>query len=146
MALRNLFLLLLLLLFLFNSISMARVSNLVGYGFALFFINNFDHFNSWDVGYDMYAMFVCCQEMGHSYPVVVSTWPFVEAVRAAWRSVNDRGLLAVEAVVDGCSACEEMRCDGTGQVANTIGFAAWFVDISKPLVCFAFCCVLIFFL
>nr|XP_010919666.1 LOW QUALITY PROTEIN: probable isoaspartyl peptidase/L-asparaginase 3 [Elaeis guineensis] len=50
---------------------------------------------------------------GHNYPVVVSTWPFVEAVRAAWRSVNDRGLSAVDAVVDGCSACEELRCDGT---------------------------------
>ncbi|XP_061995715.1 probable isoaspartyl peptidase/L-asparaginase 3 isoform X2 [Rosa rugosa] len=47
------------------------------------------------------------------YPVVVSTWPFVEAVRAAWRAV-DNGRSAVDAVVEGCSACEELRCDGTG--------------------------------
>ncbi|KAG6485569.1 hypothetical protein ZIOFF_054129 [Zingiber officinale] len=47
------------------------------------------------------------------YPVVVSTWPFREAVRAAWRSVNDYGSSAVTAVVEGCSACEELRCDGT---------------------------------
>ncbi|KAI9081380.1 hypothetical protein K1719_036643 [Acacia pycnantha] len=46
------------------------------------------------------------------YPLVVSTWPFLEAVRAAWRSV-DGGSSAVDAVVDGCSACEELRCDGT---------------------------------
>ncbi|XP_061997187.1 probable isoaspartyl peptidase/L-asparaginase 3 isoform X1 [Rosa rugosa] len=46
------------------------------------------------------------------YPLVVSTWPFVEAVRAAWRAV-DNGLSAVDAVVEGCSACEELRCDGT---------------------------------
>ncbi|XP_008778245.2 probable isoaspartyl peptidase/L-asparaginase 3 isoform X2 [Phoenix dactylifera] len=50
---------------------------------------------------------------GQSFPVVVSTWPFVEAVRAAWRSVNDRGSPAVDAVVDGCTTCEELRCDGT---------------------------------
>lgn len=49
------------------------------------------------------------------YPVVVSTWPFREAVRAAWRSVNDYGSSAVTAVVEGCSACEELRCDGTGK-------------------------------
>ncbi|XP_074560548.1 putative isoaspartyl peptidase/L-asparaginase 3 isoform X1 [Curcuma longa] len=47
------------------------------------------------------------------YPVVVSTWPFREAVRAAWRSVNDYGSSAVAAVVEGCSACEELGCDGT---------------------------------
>ncbi|PON51048.1 Peptidase T2, asparaginase [Parasponia andersonii] len=46
------------------------------------------------------------------YPLVVSTWPFVEAVRAAWRAV-DGGVSAVDAVVEGCSACEELRCDGT---------------------------------
>ncbi|GMN41031.1 hypothetical protein TIFTF001_010243 [Ficus carica] len=46
------------------------------------------------------------------YPLVVSTWPFVEAVRAAWRAV-DNGFSAVDAVVEGCSACEELRCDGT---------------------------------
>ena len=46
--------------------------------------------------------------------VVVSTWPFVEAVRSAWRSVEG-GSSAVDAVVDGCSTCEQLRCDGTGE-------------------------------
>ena len=44
---------------------------------------------------------------------MVSTWPFLEAVRAAWEAV-DKGFNAVDAVVEGCSACEELRCDGTG--------------------------------
>ena len=47
-----------------------------------------------------------------NYPLVVSTWPFIEAVRAAWRAV-DAGSSAVNAVMEGCSACEELRCDGT---------------------------------
>ncbi|KAJ0970657.1 hypothetical protein J5N97_018616 [Dioscorea zingiberensis] len=47
-----------------------------------------------------------------AYPVVVSTWPFVHAVRAAWRSAYG-GAPAVDAVVDGCSKCEVLRCDGT---------------------------------
>lgn len=51
------------------------------------------------------------------YPLVVSTWPFLDAVRAAWRAA-DRGFSAVDAVVEGCSACEELRCDGTGGNLN----------------------------
>ncbi|XP_058721925.1 probable isoaspartyl peptidase/L-asparaginase 3 [Vicia villosa] len=46
------------------------------------------------------------------YPLVVSTWPFIEAVRAAWSAV-DAGASAVDSVVEGCSTCEELRCDGT---------------------------------
>ncbi|CAI0449630.1 unnamed protein product, partial [Linum tenue] len=46
------------------------------------------------------------------YPLVVSTWPFREAVRAAWRAA-DSGLSAVDSVVEGCSTCEVLRCDGT---------------------------------
>ncbi|CAM8944856.1 hypothetical protein QQ045_013896 [Rhodiola kirilowii] len=46
------------------------------------------------------------------YPIVVSTWPFVEAVRAAWTAA-DSGFSAVDSVVEGCSACEELGCDGT---------------------------------
>jgi hypothetical protein len=50
------------------------------------------------------------------FPVVVSTWPFREAVRAAWEVVKAGGAggSAVDAVVAGCSACEMLRCDGTG--------------------------------
>lgn len=56
------------------------------------------------------------QEIKNSgqYPLVVSTWPFLQAVRAAWKVV-DSGRSAVDAVVEGCSTCEELRCDGTGE-------------------------------
>lgn len=48
----------------------------------------------------------------------MSTWPFLDAVRAAWRAA-DGGSSAVDAVVEGCSACEELRCDGTGKNLKT---------------------------
>lgn len=56
-------------------------------------------------------------EVSGAFPLVVSTWPFREAVRAAWEvvSASDGGGSAVDAVVAGCSACEVLRCDGTGQ-------------------------------
>ncbi|KAL6903384.1 hypothetical protein ACP4OV_004197 [Aristida adscensionis] len=67
--------------------------------------------------------FNCCsavgggglEEGGGVFPVVVSTWPFRDAVRAAWEvvSAGDGGGSAVDAVVAGCSACEVLRCDGT---------------------------------
>ncbi|KAL8167554.1 hypothetical protein V2J09_009053 [Rumex salicifolius] len=59
------------------------------------------------------AATLCDQGSGdNKYPMVVSTWPFVEAVRAAWTSAAD-GSPALDSVVDGCSACEDLRCDGT---------------------------------
>ncbi|MCL7036511.1 hypothetical protein MKW94_002647 [Papaver nudicaule] len=46
------------------------------------------------------------------FPLVISTWPFLDAVRAAWNAV-DSGLSAVDSVIEGCSTCEVLRCDGT---------------------------------
>ncbi|RYR47905.1 hypothetical protein Ahy_A07g033893 isoform A [Arachis hypogaea] len=66
----------------------------------------------------MLFLFLLSMVLGHEtvevehYPLVVSTWPFVEAVRAAWK-VADGGSTAVDSVVEGCSTCEELRCDGT---------------------------------
>ncbi|RAL52257.1 hypothetical protein DM860_016106 [Cuscuta australis] len=51
-------------------------------------------------------------EKSQEYPLVVSTWPFVEAVRSAWKAAKS-GSSAIDAVVEGCSTCEELRCDGT---------------------------------
>ncbi|CAN6477985.1 unnamed protein product [Victoria cruziana] len=51
-------------------------------------------------------------ESSRGYPLVVSTWPFVDAVRAGWEAAQN-GYSAIDAVVEGCSACEELRCDGT---------------------------------
>lgn len=44
--------------------------------------------------------------------VVVNTWPFTDATDAAWESLNSGGS-AVDAVVSGCTKCEEDQCDGT---------------------------------
>ncbi|XVF54926.1 hypothetical protein PTKIN_Ptkin05aG0220000 [Pterospermum kingtungense] len=64
--------------------------------------------------FTLFSLVAAHEGIGDSakYPIVVSTWPFVEAVRAAWKAV-DKGFDAVDAVVEGCSACEELRCDGT---------------------------------
>ncbi|MCO5597572.1 hypothetical protein L7F22_051651 [Adiantum nelumboides] len=45
-------------------------------------------------------------------PIVVCTWPFKDAVRAAWDALQ-LGFSAVDAVVEGCSACEALQCDGS---------------------------------
>lgn len=47
-------------------------------------------------------------------PVVVSTWAFVDAARAAARHVSKEGGSAVDAVVLGCTVCEVLQCDGSG--------------------------------
>ncbi|KAG0615858.1 hypothetical protein M758_5G071700 [Ceratodon purpureus] len=46
-------------------------------------------------------------------PIVVSTWAFVDAVRAAAQHVIKDGGSAVDAIVRGCSTCEFLQCDGT---------------------------------
>lgn len=45
-------------------------------------------------------------------PIVVNTWGFVNATAQAWTNLA-RYDDPVLAVVDGCSRCEELRCDGT---------------------------------
>ncbi|KAM7273235.1 hypothetical protein ACFE04_027899 [Oxalis oulophora] len=61
---------------------------------------------------DVTGQLVKIKHSDDKYPIVVTTWPFTEAVRAAWRAADD-GSSAVDAVVEGCSTCEELRCDGT---------------------------------
>jgi N4-(beta-N-acetylglucosaminyl)-L-asparaginase len=45
-------------------------------------------------------------------PIVVNTWPFINATKRAWSVLNktDDPMLAVEL---GCHECEILRCDGT---------------------------------
>ncbi|KAB2599992.1 isoaspartyl peptidase/L-asparaginase 3 [Pyrus ussuriensis x Pyrus communis] len=47
--------------------------------------------------------------------------PFLEAVRASWRAV-DNGFSVMDSVVEDCPTCEEIRCDGT-DVIGTIGLS-----------------------
>ena len=45
---------------------------------------------------------------------MVSTWAFVDAVRAAAQHVIKDGGSAVDAILRGCSTCELLQCDGSG--------------------------------
>lgn len=56
---------------------------------------------------------VSSQQMPAELPIVVSTWAFVDAVRAAARHAIKEGGSAVDAVVHGCAACEVLQCDGS---------------------------------
>ena len=47
-----------------------------------------------------------------NYPIVVNTWPFTNATSRAWDTLVDTDD-ALQAIQDGCSECEELRCDGT---------------------------------
>ncbi|GJP48155.1 hypothetical protein CLOM_g7432 [Closterium sp. NIES-68] len=44
--------------------------------------------------------------------MVVNVWPFLEANSQAWE-VLTRGGSALDAVVEGCNACEVLQCDGS---------------------------------
>lgn len=46
------------------------------------------------------------------HPVVVNTWPFVEATEKAWAALVQTDD-PIEAVVAGCQECQDLRCDGT---------------------------------
>ncbi|CAF0705781.1 unnamed protein product [Brachionus calyciflorus] len=53
-----------------------------------------------------------CSDSKPNYPIVINTWPFVDATERAWEVLEktDDPLLSVEL---GCSVCEDLRCDGT---------------------------------
>jgi hypothetical protein len=59
-------------------------------------------------------------QMPAELPIVVSTWAFVDAVRAAARHAIKEGGSAVDAVIHGCAACELLQCDGSGTQNNKI--------------------------
>ncbi|XP_024531092.1 probable isoaspartyl peptidase/L-asparaginase 3 isoform X1 [Selaginella moellendorffii] len=52
------------------------------------------------------------QRQNLTFPLAISTWSFVEAVRSARRALES-GRSAVDAVVEGCSTCERLQCDGS---------------------------------
>ncbi|XP_065370401.1 putative N(4)-(beta-N-acetylglucosaminyl)-L-asparaginase GG24090 [Calliphora vicina] len=45
-------------------------------------------------------------------PLIINTWAFEEANEAAWTSLQ-QGDSALDALVVGCTTCEEQQCDGT---------------------------------
>lgn len=46
-------------------------------------------------------------------PIVVNTWPFLNATAKAWETVYVKKRSALDAVEQGCTTCEEEQCDGT---------------------------------
>ena len=52
-----------------------------------------------------------------AWPVVVNVWPFRAASARAWR-VLEAGGSAIDAVVEGCSECEVLGCDGSGECCH----------------------------
>lgn len=46
-------------------------------------------------------------------PIVVNTWPFVNATRNAFAKLMTAGSSCLDAVEVGCRTCEEEQCDGS---------------------------------
>ncbi|VVC35343.1 Peptidase T2, asparaginase 2,Nucleophile aminohydrolases, N-terminal [Cinara cedri] len=45
-------------------------------------------------------------------PVVINTWAFTDAASKSWSVLNSGGS-AIDAIVAGCTVCEQEQCDGT---------------------------------
>jgi N4-(beta-N-acetylglucosaminyl)-L-asparaginase len=48
-----------------------------------------------------------------SPPIVVNTWPFVNATRNAFTKLMTPGATCLDAVEVGCKTCEDEQCDGS---------------------------------
>ena len=48
-----------------------------------------------------------------SSPIVVTTWPFVNATRNAFAKLMSPSGTALDAVEIGCKTCEDEQCDGS---------------------------------
>jgi N4-(beta-N-acetylglucosaminyl)-L-asparaginase len=48
-----------------------------------------------------------------SSPIVVNTWPFVNATRSAFARLLMPGGTSLDAVEAGCRTCEDEQCDGS---------------------------------
>jgi N4-(beta-N-acetylglucosaminyl)-L-asparaginase len=46
-------------------------------------------------------------------PIVVNTWPFVNATRNAFAKLMTSGATCLDAVEVGCRTCEDEQCDGS---------------------------------
>lgn len=63
---------------------------------------------------------LCCIFVIYAYnksynsdlPVVINTWNFLEANKRAWDVLKNGGS-ALDAIETGCTACEQLQCDGT---------------------------------
>lgn len=65
--------------------------------------------------YLLFVVIVClCTIMStEPTPIVVNTWPFVNATRNALKKLLTPGATAVDAIEVGCRTCEDEQCDGS---------------------------------
>lgn len=57
-------------------------------------------------------IFICGCYAESKLPLVINTWAFREANEAAWQTLQAGGS-ALDSLVEGCSTCEALQCDGT---------------------------------
>ncbi|KAL4230946.1 hypothetical protein ACF0H5_011319 [Mactra antiquata] len=63
--------------------------------------------------YFLFALFCCFLDLGLclSLPVVITTWPFVNATSVAWSTITSPNTTSIDAVEAGCSQCEIEQCN-----------------------------------
>ncbi|KAL4230945.1 hypothetical protein ACF0H5_011318 [Mactra antiquata] len=63
--------------------------------------------------YFLFAVSCCILDLGivQSLPIVITTWPFVNATNVAWSTITTPYKTSVDAVEAGCSQCEIEQCD-----------------------------------
>ncbi|EGI69502.1 PREDICTED: N(4)-(Beta-N-acetylglucosaminyl)-L-asparaginase-like [Acromyrmex echinatior] len=54
--------------------------------------------------------------LNNSYPVIVITWNYKDAMKKAWDVIHNQKKSALDAIEEGCSLCEEQQC------RKTVGF------------------------
>ncbi|CAL1538227.1 unnamed protein product [Lymnaea stagnalis] len=58
------------------------------------------------------VVFLTDRSYGAYLPIVVNTWPFVNATFSAWEALLS-GVSAEDSLVIGCTTCEKLQCDGS---------------------------------
>ncbi|XP_055386252.1 N(4)-(Beta-N-acetylglucosaminyl)-L-asparaginase [Condylostylus longicornis] len=64
------------------------------------------------LGFVLFLVLSCNAAEDKAIPLVINTWKFTEATERAWE-VLSASSNALNALVAGCSRCEELQCDGT---------------------------------
>ncbi len=60
-----------------------------------------------------YSIMSTTKTTASSPPIVVNTWPFVNATRNAFTKLMTPGATCLDAVEVGCKTCEDEQCDGS---------------------------------
>ncbi|KAK3100310.1 hypothetical protein FSP39_017990 [Pinctada imbricata] len=61
----------------------------------------------------IYMLFLQQLASCYKFPIVINTWPFTNATKAAFHTIYDERKSYLDAIVAGCERCEIDECDGT---------------------------------